>query len=223
MCFSAGLSVQVNAQRPAGQPVTGVVVDATGAVLPNAQVSLTPVTGAAQTTTTDATGTFRFEGVLPGRYDVRITFEGFQPTTVRVTVGSRTPSALRVVLPLAAVTQEITVSNQGPEVAANAATNADAVTVDQSLLESLPVFDQDLISTVVALSRRRRPRQRRRDGRRQRHGGQRAARQRLGGAADQDQSGSVFSRIRAAGSRPDRDSDKARLGRVSRRGESDLP
>ncbi len=117
-------------------------------MLPNAQVSLTPVTGAAQTTTTDATGTFRFEGVLPGRYDVRITFEGFQPTTGRVTVGSRTPSALRVVLPLAAVTQEVTVSNQRPEVAAGAATNADAVTVDQSLLESLPVFDQDLISTV---------------------------------------------------------------------------
>jgi hypothetical protein len=149
VALARGSPVQVDAQRPAGQPVIGVAVDPTGAVLPNAQVSLTPLSGAAtQSTTTDGTGTFRFERVVPGRYEVRVTFEGFQPTTLRMTVGSRPPSAVRVVLPLAAVTQEITVSNQTPEVTANATTNADAVTVDQSLLESLPVFDQDLIGTL---------------------------------------------------------------------------
>jgi hypothetical protein len=149
LALVAALGVSAGAQRPAGQVVTGVAVDATGAVLPNAQVVLTTAGNAAvETTVTDATGAFRFGGVPPGRYEVRVAFEGFQPTTARVTVGSRAPSALRITLPLATVKQEITVSNQTAEVNAGAATNSDAVTVDQNMLASLPVFDQDLIATL---------------------------------------------------------------------------
>src|SRR5437773_1252333 len=143
------LAVPAQAQRSSTQAVTGVAVDATGAVLPNAIVVLTtPANTAVQTATTDATGTFRFDGVPPGRYDVRVTFEGFQPTTAHVTVGSRTPSPVRITLPLANVQQEITVRNQTPEVSTAATTNSDAITVDQNMLESLPVFDQDLIATL---------------------------------------------------------------------------
>ena len=102
----------------------------------------------ARQTITDATGNFHFDSVAPGHYELRASFEGFQPTTERLTVGTRPPASVRLTLPLAAVTQEVTVSNQTAEVNTAAATNADAVTVDQNLLESLPVFDQDLISTV---------------------------------------------------------------------------
>jgi hypothetical protein len=143
------LTASAAAQRPSGQVVTGVAVDATGAVLPDARVELASIpNGPRRPAKTDATGTFRFDGVPPGRYEILVTFEGFQPTTVRLTVGSRPPSPLHITLPLASVTQEITVSNQAPEVSTSAATNSDAVTVDQNMLESLPVFDQDLISTI---------------------------------------------------------------------------
>jgi len=143
------LGVTAVAQGQTGQVVTGVAVDATGAVLPNAQVVLTTAANAAlQTAATDATGTFRFQGVPPGRYEIRVAFEGFQPTTARVTVGSRAPSPLRITLPLASVTQEITVSNQATEVGTSAVSNSDAVRVDQDMLASLPVLDQDYIATV---------------------------------------------------------------------------
>src|SRR5579864_6792113 len=93
----AMLRAPVGAQRPVGQVVTGVAVDATGAVLPGAQVELTGTpTGPRQSAKTDPTGMFRFEGVPPGRYEVLVTFEGFRPTTARVTVGSRAPSPLRI-------------------------------------------------------------------------------------------------------------------------------
>jgi Carboxypeptidase regulatory-like domain len=143
------VAVDVGAQPRPLPSISGVAIDGTGAVLPSATVDLTtsahvPV----RTTTTDADGAFRFEGLRQGRYDVRVSFEGFQPTTVRVTVGSRPVAPLRIMLPLANVEQEITVSNQESEVVARAATNSDAVTVDQNLLESLPVFDQDLVATV---------------------------------------------------------------------------
>ena len=134
--------------RTQSQAVTGVAVDPTGAVLPNASVVLRSAGGQTRDTSTDATGVFRFDNVPPGRYDVLVTFEGFQPTSVRVTVGSRAPSPVRITLPLAAVTQEVTVSNEAVEVNTSATTNADAVSVDQAMLESLPVFDQDLIGTV---------------------------------------------------------------------------
>src|SRR2546425_367771 len=122
------------AQRTAGQTVSGVAIDATGAVLPNAEVTLTTASAPAapmQRTTTDASGNFRFESVPPGRYEVHVTFEGFDPTTAKVTVGSRAPSPLRIMLPLASMKQEVTVSDQAAEVNAGAASNSDAVTVDQ--------------------------------------------------------------------------------------------
>ena len=131
------------------QTVTGVAIDPTGAILPNAEVVLTTTAGSTvQQTTTDAAGNFRFDGVPQGRYEVHVGFEGFQPSTSRVTVGGRAPSPLRITLLLASLKQEVTVSNQAAEVSTGAATNSDAVTIDQAMLDSLPVFDQDLIGTV---------------------------------------------------------------------------
>jgi len=79
------------AQRaPTTHPVTGVAIDPTGAVLANAEVVLTTTAGTTvQQTTTDAAGNFRFDGVPPGRYELRVVFEGFQASTSRVTVGFR--------------------------------------------------------------------------------------------------------------------------------------
>ena len=85
-----------------------------------------------------------------------------------------------------------------PPRSARRRSNVDAVTVDQSMLESLPVFDQRLRRDDVALPRCRLARQRRRDHRRQRHGSERAERQRVGRAADPDQPGSVLGRVLAA-------------------------
>lgn len=140
----------IAAAQTAGQVITGVAVDTTGAVLPGAQVVLTPAgsTTAAQTVVSDGAGVFRLPSVAPGRYDVTVSFEGFTPTTVQVTVGNRAPSPLRVTLPLAGVQQDVVVSNQATTVGTDAATNSDAVTLDQDELASLPVFDQDYIDTV---------------------------------------------------------------------------
>jgi hypothetical protein len=136
--------------RPSGQVVVGVAVDATGAVLPNAQVTLTAAgsTTVIATAAADATGTFRFASVPPGRYDVAAAFEGFQPTVVHVTVGTRPPSSLRVVLPLANMTQQVTVTSQATQVDIAASANSDAVTLNQDMMAGLPMFDQDFVATL---------------------------------------------------------------------------
>lgn len=138
------------ARSQTGQPVTGTVFDPTGAVLPAAHVELRPSAGApVRPTAADPAGAFRFDNVTPGRYDVVATFEGFRPTTVRVTVGSRAPAPLRVTLPLAAISQEVTVGNAPAEITADTASNLDASSVDANAIENLPVFDQDILATMT--------------------------------------------------------------------------
>ncbi len=143
------LSALLQAQSAPRVALSGVVQDQTGAVLQNATVELVAASGAVQsTTTTDAVGAFHFDNVAAGQYELRTSFEGFKPAAVRVRVGARTPAPQKLVLRLADVTQEITVSNAAAQVDATASNNLDAVTVDQQMLESLPVFDQDYIATL---------------------------------------------------------------------------
>src|ERR1019366_2249117 len=98
--------------------------------------------------TTDAAGGFHFDNVAAGQYELRTAFEGFKPAAVRVRVGARAPAPPKLVLRLADMKQEITVSNAAVQVDTTASNNLDAVAVDQNMLESLPVFDQDYIATL---------------------------------------------------------------------------
>ena len=138
------------AQRTAaGVVVAGTVADQTGAVLPNAQVELRGGSGTVlQSTTAGQTGDFQFPNVPAGRYDIVAAFPGFEPTTARVTVGNRPPSAIRITMPLAAITQEVTVGNAAADVRADAVSNLDSSTIDQQALENLPIFNEDVVDTV---------------------------------------------------------------------------
>jgi hypothetical protein len=137
------------AQTTAVLAVTGVVQDQTGAVLPGATVELVTAAGLpVQSATTDGAGAFRFERVAAGQYQVVARYEGFTPASMRVRVTTRAPGALRLVLAIAGLTQEVNVSNAATEVGATASNNVDAVSIDTSTLESLPVFDNDYIATM---------------------------------------------------------------------------
>jgi hypothetical protein len=136
-------------QAPPPVAVTGVVQDQTGAVLAAATVELVNAAGAViQTTAADEAGLFRFERVAPGQYELRARYEGFKSATAKLRVGARAPSPQRLVLPLGDLTQEITVSNAANDVGASSGNNVDAITIDQDMLESLPVFDNDFVATM---------------------------------------------------------------------------
>ncbi len=132
-----------------GVVVTGVVQDQTGAVLAGAGVELLEASGAVvRTTTADSVGGFRFDGVRPGAYQIRATFEGFNAATTRVRVTTRAPGTQKLVLDLASLTLEITVSSGTSDVSTASTANVDAVTIDASALDSLPVFDRDYVATL---------------------------------------------------------------------------
>jgi outer membrane receptor protein involved in Fe transport len=136
------------AQRTAGVLVNGTVTDQTGAVLPGVQLELRSADGQVQSTTTGDAGQFQFSSVASGRYDVVASLQGFQMTTIRVTVGNRPPAAMRITMPLAGITQEITVGTAAADVRADATSNLDSSTVDEQALRNLPIFNDDVIGTM---------------------------------------------------------------------------
>ena len=82
--------------------VTGVVQDQTGAVLPGAVVELLTTAGAVvASTTSDNLGTFHFDVVSPGQYQLVARFEGFLPASTRLRITNRPAGAQRLVLGIA--------------------------------------------------------------------------------------------------------------------------
>src|SRR5437762_556665 len=64
--------------------ITGTVIDSGGAVVPNAQITLTnQQTRAVQTLRSNEAGVFVFSSVLPGTYSVEVSMAGFRSYNVR--------------------------------------------------------------------------------------------------------------------------------------------
>ena len=80
--------------------VTGVVVDATGGVLPGATVTLSGGPDGLRETQTDAGGRFVFTGIALGAYAVTVRLSGFGLRTMNVMVGAEPvelpPTTLRL-------------------------------------------------------------------------------------------------------------------------------
>jgi hypothetical protein len=69
--------------------------------------------------------------VPAGRYDLVVTFDGFETTTLHVNVGTRPISGVRVTMPLARIKKEVTVGAGTDGVRADSGSNVDASTLDE--------------------------------------------------------------------------------------------
>jgi hypothetical protein len=132
----------------------GVVRDQTGGILPGAQVELLPDDAnsatAVRTAASDAKGEFAIDGVPPGTYTLKVQFEGFRASMVKIRVtGRRSPSRQTVVLDLASQKQEVTVNAGVDVITAAANANRDAITLDDKELRNLPVFDRNVVGTLA--------------------------------------------------------------------------
>ena len=93
LLLTALLAVQMVGQSVVSGDVTGTVTDPSGAVVSGATVTLKSVTeGTTQTTTTNATGAYRFALLKPGEYKLTVGQKGFKSIaqTVQVAVGQVT-------------------------------------------------------------------------------------------------------------------------------------
>jgi hypothetical protein len=93
------------------ETLRGRVIDATGGALPGATVTVTDAEGSTETVAADATGTYVFRGLAPGRYSVRASFAGFalyENTEVDTTAGRTT--TLSILLNIEPIKEEITLT-----------------------------------------------------------------------------------------------------------------
>ena len=131
-------SVRVYAQV-SGATMTGTVSDASGAVIPNAQVSIKNVaTGEVRDVTTDAAGFYSAPNLLPGSYEVTVTAPGFS-TEVRsgitLTVGAQ--QVLNITMKVGQVSEKIEVTGEAPAVQLATSTISGVVS-QTAVVESAP-------------------------------------------------------------------------------------
>src|SRR5262245_64517975 len=88
--------------------LSGRVVDSQGAVVANAQVTVSTPGQPAKTTRTGADGTFSFAGIVPGNYAIRVDADGFATATETAALGNSLRS-VTIPLTVAGLSEDVTV------------------------------------------------------------------------------------------------------------------
>ena len=140
--------------------VQGVVADPSGAIVPNAQVSLVDADGSvAGSTTSDGIGNFNMPAPHPGSFTLVISEPGFEtvhlPVTVKPSVVTlAAPAAhvlaapLHITLPIAAVATNVRVNGDTDEDLTASEENHDSSVLTSSDLKALPIFDNDYVTAM---------------------------------------------------------------------------
>jgi hypothetical protein len=131
--------------------IKGSVQDTSGAVIAGAMVTLTGQDGKTVAQgITDNAGTFSFVGLSTGSYIVDVTKDGFREIKQSAKFGSGASPQIRIVMPVATVTQAVTVgaSDNAAQVSTEISQNQSSNSIDRDALDRLPVFDQDYITAM---------------------------------------------------------------------------
>jgi outer membrane receptor protein involved in Fe transport len=115
--------------------VQGVVKDPGGALVPNAQITVTqPVTGYRQTTQTDAQGSFKLVNLPFNTYKVRAEATGFQPDEESIDLESTIPLNVELSLSLEQTTAAVTITTDNAAMLEPDRTSSDT-DIGQTILE----------------------------------------------------------------------------------------
>jgi hypothetical protein len=116
--------------------ITGVVTDATGAVVPNATITLSSsATSASQTVQSSAEGIYRFVLLQPGNYKVTATASSFAVSTLDVQVQVGRTTDANFVLGIQGVDAEVQVTAEGVQTTTS---NFDSVQ-NEIAIQTLPI------------------------------------------------------------------------------------
>jgi iron complex outermembrane recepter protein len=138
-------------QTQIGISLSGRVTDSSGAVIPEAIVSVKPVRGV-QTSVevrTDVEGSFTFSGLGQGAYTVTIARPGFTKLTQLVQLDSATPANIPFVLRVDQLRQDVTVTAQSLLLTEAPQGQTDQTIVAREEYKNSPAFSLQNILPVV--------------------------------------------------------------------------
>lgn len=141
---------RVKAQSLTTGGITGVVTDPSGAVVPNAKVTVKSTTkGISQSTTTNGRGAYDFSFLDPGPYTITVQATGFRPTTQAVSVSVGQPVTANVPLALASAGTTVTVTEAAPLI--QTANGNTATTMSETQVSQIPSPGNDM-TTIAQLA-----------------------------------------------------------------------
>jgi hypothetical protein len=150
-CFCTMLPLGARAQSVNGV-IAGTITDPSGAVVPNAKVTITNTgTGISQNTTTGAAGDYRFSLVPPGTYSVQIEASGFgteKASGVVVQASQVVPFSIK--LKVAAQSQLIEVTGEAPLVQTESSDQT--LQVDNTTIQNMALVDRDVFGELPFLA-----------------------------------------------------------------------
>ena len=148
VCLTLFWSAPAEAQV-SGATMSGLITDPSGAGIPNANVSIKNVgTGEVREVPTNDDGFYSAPNLLPGKYEVTITAQGFTKVVqkgITLTVGAQ--QALNLSLKVGQVTQTVEVTAAPPEV--QTSSSAVTSTVDSITVRELPLNGRDWTSLAT--------------------------------------------------------------------------
>ena len=120
--------------------ITGTVTDASGAVLPDATVTLrNEGTGQTLTAQTSGSGTYSFDLIPVGTYTVTIEKQGFKKfVSSKNAVNVNLPTTINIALEIGDIGATVTVENSAEAVQTGTSGNV-GTTIEQKTVESLPI------------------------------------------------------------------------------------
>src|ERR1700681_2161513 len=123
----------------AGATLTGTVKDPSGAVVPNAQVSITDIdTSVSRSVSSNAAGLYTAPNLLPGNYELRVTSTGFRTQVQRgitLTVGAQ--QQLDITMQVGQITQTVEITTEAPTV--ELTSSELGATVNSTTVRELPL------------------------------------------------------------------------------------
>ena len=151
-CASSLLTITASAQSVYGS-LFGTVSDKSGAVIPNATVTVTDeAKGTVVTVTSNGSGDYSVPHLIPDVYDLRVVAKGFKPfETKGISVLADTAPRVDPTMDVGSDTGT-TVEVSAESVPLLKTEKADVATVfDQQQVSSLPVADQNFTSLQLLL------------------------------------------------------------------------
>jgi hypothetical protein len=133
--------------------LSGKVVDQTGAVIPQATVTVTASSGKQSTTTTDQGGGFEIPALAPGTYNVGAAAKGFAPLSkpgVQLVAGEK--QTLNLALQIQAQEEKVNVEAEGTQLDVGAASNASSLIIKGKDLDALSDDPDELQNELQALA-----------------------------------------------------------------------
>ena len=140
--------------QSAATGIRGNIADPTGAVIPNATVTVTTPSGkAVATATSSATGAYRISKLAPGIYNVDITEQGFAPfhgEAVHVTAGHIT--SVDATLAIAVQQQQVHVKANEQQISTSPTDNVSSIDLKGDALNALSDDPDQLQNELEALA-----------------------------------------------------------------------